>query len=399
MDRIRVLQIITRLVRRGASRHVVNLARGLDSSRFDVEILAGRAEPGEGSLWSEAEATGLKLHNVESLRRPIRPLADVAAYRAIRKVIEDGQFDVVHTHISKSGILGRLAARQVRVPLVVHTYHGAVSELVRPGMLAPVLLRVERRCADMTDICIAVSQRVAEQLADSGITGVSGCTVIPNGIDLNYYRLDKAGPRPTELRVDARVLGMVGSLTEEKGIERLLVAAKRLIGTYPALQVCIVGDGPLRGKLESRANELGIADRVLFMGVVEDVRPWMAAFDVLAMPSISEGMPLTLVEALSLECPIVATDVGGVREAVGDAAVLVSGSVDDLTDALSGALQTGRGGLPDSTRRAQAEKFALPLMTARTAQVYESATSAMAGLVPGAESPVQDASVRNRLRD
>lgn len=372
-ERIRVLQVITRLVRRGASRHVIDLARSLDPGRFEVEILAGRWEPYEGSLWEEAEATGLRLYRVESLQRAISPVADAKAFRAILKIMRRGNYDIVHTHISKSGLLGRLAARRVGVPVVVHTYHGMVGELDGAGPVPRVLRGCERCCARMTDGCIAISQRVSEQLAEARITSPGQCTVIHNGIDLEFYHRRAVGPRPAQLPACSPVIGTVGSLTREKGTEDLLQAAVTLCRDHPDLTVCIVGDGPLRGALEAQAQALGIAERVVFSGVVEDVRPWIGSFDVLVMPSRSEGMPLTLVETMALGCPIVATSVGGIREAVGDAALIVEGGDPvGLAEAVGRALADRALGC----RLAQAgieraQGFALAEMAAKTGAVYE----------------------------
>ena len=197
-----------------------------------------------------------------------------------------------------------------------------------------------------------------------------GYTVIHNGIDLERYRREEVGARPSPLPAGRRILGTVGSLTREKGTQDLLAAAAALRADgFPDLTVCVVGDEPLRGALEARA----LSEGVLFTGVVEDVRPWIAAFDVLAMPSRSEGMPLTLVEAMALGCPIVATEAGGVREAVGEVGVLVPrGDPTRLAAALRGVLddeparcRLRRDGM------ARAVGFALADMGRKTAEVYE----------------------------
>ncbi len=145
--KIRVLHIVTRLAVRGVPRHVLDMAKGLDSQRFAVEVLAGRSEPGEGDLSEEARGKGLILHQVPSLQRAVNPLADLNAYRAIARIIANGTYDIVHTHISKAGILGRMAAKQARVPIVLHTYHGLVDEIGRAAFNAGVFRRCERWAA------------------------------------------------------------------------------------------------------------------------------------------------------------------------------------------------------------------------------------------------------------
>lgn len=368
-----MLQVITRLVRRGASKHVVDLARSLDPDRFEVEILAGRGEPYEGSLWDEAEATGLQCHRVDSLQRRISPLADAKAFASIVRVMRRGRFDVVHTHISKSGLLGRLAARRAGVPVTVHTYHGVPGELVGRGVSPRVLRSCECRCARVTDGCIAISRGVATELETAGIARPGTCTVIRNGIDLEACRKASTGARPAQMP-PAPVIGTVGSLTPEKGTEVLLRAAAVLCRAHRDLRVCIVGDGPRREALESLARGLRIAERVTFAGVVDNALPWIAAFDVFVLPSRSEGMGLTLIEAMALGCPIVATEVGGVREAVGDAGLLVASHDPEELAAAVGRVLTGSG-----LRRRLVEAghsrsrgFTLAEMAARTGELYES---------------------------
>ena len=127
--KIRVLHVVTRWVRRGVPRHVLDIATHLNPDRFEVEVLAGRGDCWEGSLWEEAAEKGVTMHRVNSLQRPINPIKDVIAFCELYRRMRKGKHDVVHTHISKAGFLGRLAARCASVPVVVHTYHGCVAEL------------------------------------------------------------------------------------------------------------------------------------------------------------------------------------------------------------------------------------------------------------------------------
>ena len=117
------------MVMRGVPRHVLDLATHLDKERFEVEVLSGRGDVAEGSLWEEAADLGVVTHRLDALQRALNPIADLRAYRAILDHVMTGKYDVVHTHISKAGFLGRLAANRVGVPRIIHTYHGSISEL------------------------------------------------------------------------------------------------------------------------------------------------------------------------------------------------------------------------------------------------------------------------------
>jgi glycosyltransferase involved in cell wall biosynthesis len=370
--KIRVLQVITRLVTRGASRHVIDLARSLDPTKFEVEIAAGQSEAHERSVWDDAAATGLRCHRVEHLQREISPWADLQAFRELSQVIRRHPYDIVHTHISKSGLLGRFAARRSDVPVIAHTYHGMASEITGQGMRPAILRRCERACARFTDAKISISERIVERVAEAGISEADTIHVIHNGIDLTHFRPVSDTERPDALP-PGPVIGTVGSLTQEKSTIDLLRVAAKLAPQIDDLQICIVGDGALRQDLEQQAQILGIADRTLFTGAVDDVRPWLAVFDVFVLPSNSEGLPGALMEAMAMGCPVVATDVGGVSEVVGEAGMLAeAGDVDGIADHIRRLLSdsTVSEGLAATGQR-QAQKFSLAAMAAKTGALYE----------------------------
>ena len=316
MDRkIRVLQVVTRLVRRGVPRHVLDLAAGLDSNRFDVDVLAGSGSPDEGSRWEEARDRGLQVVHVPELFREVRPLSDIRAFRKIRNRIRSGAYQIVHTHISKAGILGRLAARSAGVPVVAHTYHGVVEETSDNSWRGHLFLRCERLAARNTDALIAVSHDTRRACLEHRIGSPTQYSVIHNGINLREFDGCPLGTLPPDL-AGKRLIGAVGSLTSEKGVEILLQALDRLATDYDDLHLCVLGDGPLRSILESAAASMQNGGRVSFHGNVEDVRPWLGAFELLVLPSYREGLPTVVIEAMAMSRPVVATRVGGVPEIV-----------------------------------------------------------------------------------
>ncbi|MED5415372.1 MAG: glycosyltransferase [Candidatus Latescibacterota bacterium] len=372
MGRTRVLHVITRLVTRGASRHVIDLARTLDPGRFEVEVAAGRGEAYERSIWDDTVAQGIRLHRIEHLQREISPFADLRAFSELCSVIRRGRYDVVHTHISKAGLIGRLATRVVRVPVTVHTYHGIANEIAGSG-LKPALLRAcERGCASLPDGKVSISQNVADHIGGAGILNSNEIRIIHNGIDLAHFSPTSSPPRPEALS-GGRIVGTVGSLTPEKSTADLLRAVAQLPPEMDDLLVCIVGDGALRAELDVEAQRLGIAERVVFAGAVEDVRPWLAAFDLFVLPSRSEGLPGALMEAMALGCPVIVSAVGGVPEVIGDAGVLVEpGDVAEFATQIS-RLLADRGAAVDLSEAGavQVQKFSLASMAAKTAALYE----------------------------
>lgn len=376
MKKIKVLQVVTRLVVGGAPRHVVQLARGLDPGRFEVELLAGREAPGESPIWQDVAALGLKATRIESLGRPVRPWQDAAAYRAIGRHLRAGGYDIVHTHISKAGLLGRLAARRAGVPAVLHTYHGVVGELRGGSLGSRLLRRAERVAAASADALVAVSAQAVDELLAVGIGRPEQYRVVGNAIDTEYFV-----PRPpsADLPVPAGhrpLVGVVGRLGPEKGVEVLIEAFAKLRRRWPQALLCIVGDGPERPALEALAGRLGLVDGVHFAGNIADVRPWLASMDAVVLPSRSEGLSASALEALALARPLVATDVGGIPAVVlhgqtgllvppGDATALAEGIGTLLADTAA-AREMGAAG-----RRLVAEQYSLPGMVAAIAALYE----------------------------
>ena len=377
MTRIRVLHVVTRLVQRGVPRHVLEMAAGLDSDRFDVEVLAGKGEENEGSLLEEARQRGITATYIPSLVRPIRPRSEASAYRAIARKIRGGRYHVVHTHISKAGILGRWAAARARTPLIVHTYHGRVEEVHDSTLRGRVLLGCERAAARRTDSIVAVSTSTAELCLEKGIGTADQYSVIHNGIDPARFtgdigRLDL----PAQLQGKA-IIGAIASLTSEKGIDVLLAAIPSLLREHPELHLVILGDGELRQPLHDLAGRLGLTDRVWFMGNVADVRPWVKVFQVMVIPSRREGLPTVLLEAMALGCPVVASAVGGIPELLlhGTTGLLVPpDDVEALTESTAALLTDGnrRSAFAVAALGRIRDDFTLDQSIAKLEQLYES---------------------------
>lgn len=373
----RVLQVVTRLAVRGVPRHVLSLAAGLDRSRFHVEILAGRSEPGEGELWDEADRLAIPTWRVPALQRQVNPVADLAAYAAISRRLREGRYDLVHTHISKAGILGRLAAVRARVPVVVHTYHGQVAELSGPSPAGLLFRACERIAASRTDRLVAVSQDTARACLAMGIGREDQYRVIHNGIDLSLFSDYEAPTEGYPGETGQPRLGAIGSLTGEKGFEVLLRAMPAIRARHPHTTLCIVGSGPLKARLLSQSLQLGLGGTIHFPGIVADVRPWLAGLAVLLVPSLREGLPMVVLEAMAMGIPVVASRVGGIPEVVVDGETGLLVEANDPTSLAAAALtlladperrrRMGRAG-----RQRVTERFGLETMSAHIADEYES---------------------------
>ena len=369
----RILQILTRLAVRGVPRHVLDLSAGLLARGHQVEIVAGRSEPGEGSLWEEASQRGIPATYLLALQRALSPTADAAAFLGLYRKIIRTRPDIVHTHISKAGVLGRLAARLAGVPVVVHTYHGQVEELEGSSLKSRLLRGGEKLAARRTDALIAVSGETAAGLQALGLGRAAQYRVIRNGIDLKYFDPDLASPSPAVS--GSPLLGVIASLTPEKGLDLLLKALGSLAPRYPQLRLCLVGDGPLRGELEAQARGLGLEARVYFAGNVADVRPYLRAFDLLVVPSRREGQGRVLIEAMAMGRPVVAAHVGGIPELIRhghNGWLVLPENPAALAQAIAALLDDPplRAALAQEGRRGAEHTFGLEHMVTQVEQLY-----------------------------
>ncbi len=322
MSRIKVLQVITRLIVGGAQETVMLVADMLDRKRFAVDVVSGPQTGPEGSLIEEVRARGVPLTIEPALVREINPAKDLLALVRLARFIRRGRYDIVHTNSSKAGILGRWAAWLARTPVIVHTVHGwghheRQNPLARRGYIL-----LEQLAQRITDRLVVVSPRNIEKgLADS-IASPEKYVTIRSGIELDRFR-QPARPREivrADLGIspDAVVVGTVTRLSPQKAPLDFVAAAARVVARRPDVHFVIVGDGPLRAEVEAQIAAHGLADRVHLAGLRRDVPDLLHSFDVFALTSLWEGLPRVLPQAMAAGLAIVATAVDGNVEAVED---------------------------------------------------------------------------------
>jgi glycosyltransferase involved in cell wall biosynthesis len=292
-----------------------------------------------------ADARGVEVVRIDELGREISPLRDLMATIRLARLIRRERPQILHTHTAKAGTVGRVAALLAgsrRPPIVVHTFHGHVLR----GYFGPVrslLFRLlERWLAAHTTALIAVSPQVRDDLVALGVAPRDRFVVIRLGIELDERVAPEQDGRDESRRYlgipgDRFAVGWIGRMTAVKRTDDVLIAFKRLRDGGVDAVLCMVGDGPDRPQLEQRAHELGIARDTLFLGYQEDVAQFYAAFDALVLPSSNEGTPVSVIEALAAERPVVATLVGGVPDVVRDGEdgfLVEAGATDELADRL-----------------------------------------------------------------
>ncbi|TMK71171.1 MAG: glycosyltransferase family 4 protein [Actinobacteria bacterium] len=324
--RTKILRVIARLNMGGPALHVAYLTAGLRERGYDTTLVAGTLARGEDSMAFVAEGLGVEVVSIPELGREISPLRDLFATIRLAGLIRRERPQILHTHTAKAGTVGRVAALlagRARPPIVVHTFHGHVLR----GYFGPVRSRffrfLERWLARHTTALVAVSPQVRDDLVALGVAAPEKFTVVRLGIELDERVGADANGREETRRYlgippDRFAVGWVGRMTPVKRTENVLDGFKRLRARGIDATLCLVGDGPDRAGLERRAHELGIVKDTLFLGYQEDVGPLYAAFDALVLPSGNEGTPVSVIEALAAETPVVATRVGGVPDVVRD---------------------------------------------------------------------------------
>lgn len=310
---VEILRLITRLNVGGPARHALLLTRGL-RPEYRTVLAAGRPGVNEGELLDpEVEVRRVPL--VRELSAP----TDVRALDAVRKLMIAQRPAIVHTHTAKAGSIGRLAAMSLRRrPLTVHTFHGHVLRgyFGRPTQRA--IVAAETWLAGHTDLLIAVSEEVRDELLALGVGDRHRFEVVPLGLDLeSFLRLNgRSGLLRERLQIDDRtpLLGIVGRLVPVKDHATML----RALALLPGVHLAVLGDGDQRDLLEALAHDLGVGKRVHFTGWWHDVPGAVSDLDVVVLSSRNEGTPVALIEASAGARPVVATDVGGVPSVVED---------------------------------------------------------------------------------
>jgi glycosyltransferase involved in cell wall biosynthesis len=311
---IRVLRVFSRLNVGGPSVHVILLTAGLAERGYTTRLVVGREAPWEGNCLDLAAERGVAVEMLEGLGREIRPLDDLRAFVGLLRIIRQFRPHVLHTHASKAGLLGRVAAVLGRVPVVVHTYHGHVLRGYFGRLRTLAFRGAERVLAAASDAVVAVSDSVRDDLLRLGVAPAAKVRVVPLGLDLEP--LSRGLPRgslrgESGASEDAPLVGIVGRLAPIKDVGVFLEAAAIVRRTRPAVRFAVVGDGEERASLEELARRLALDGVVHFHGWRRDMRPVYGDLDVVVNASRNEGTPVALLEALAAARPVVATEVGG----------------------------------------------------------------------------------------
>jgi glycosyltransferase involved in cell wall biosynthesis len=318
----------------GGPSHNVTLLSAYLSPEFETKLLVGKKDPTEKDATYIAEQLGLVPIEITEMRRSILPFNDILAYFKVKKIIKNYKPDIVHTHASKSGAIGRLAAKTCKVPLVVHTFHGHVFHSYFNHFMSNLIVHFERFLAKKTDAIIAISDSQRDELVNVyKIAPSSKVFTIPLGFNLDKFSTDqttkqiifrnKHGLDGTEFTI-----GIIGRIVPIKNHDMFLeVAAIVKQKTKKNVRFLIIGDGELRPQIEKKSVELGLSysyfitnpkakTDVLVTSWETEIDQVLAGLNMVLLTSNNEGTPVSLIEAQSARIPVVSTNVGGVEDVV-----------------------------------------------------------------------------------
>ncbi|MCZ6684056.1 MAG: glycosyltransferase family 4 protein [Planctomycetota bacterium] len=329
---MRIMHVITRLIVGGAQENTILSCEGLQAEGHEVHLLAGPTTGPEGSLVDRARAGKYHYEEIPELVRQVSPLRDRRAMTALRKRFAALQPDVVHTHSSKAGVLGRLAAHAAGVPAIVHTIHGMSFNRTQPWVTRAAYAAAERYCAKRCHAIVSVADAMTAHALSARIGRPDQYHTIRSGIVVADFDSDRQDPAVTRAqwgnRPDDVVVGTVARLFRNKGYEQLIEVIDRAVTAEPKLRFVWIGDGAHRPAYEAELSRRNLRERVTITGLLppNEMPRVLAAMDILAHTSQWEGLPRAAVQALLMQKPVVSFDIDGAPE------VVLPGQTGELAD-------------------------------------------------------------------
>ncbi|MFI5251802.1 MAG: glycosyltransferase family 4 protein [Bacteroidota bacterium] len=320
----RVLHIITLFSIGGATETVVSIANGLQLHGYNVCILTGPNIPSEGNMFDQAETSSLKVIIFPSIRRKINPIFDLIALFQLTRFINKGDYQIVHTHSSKAGIIGRLAARLAGIQCIIHTIHGLPFHEYQRTINRKLYIIIERFAARFTSKLIAVSHRIVADALKAKVGKADQYIVIRSGFDIENFKgaSGNTSQLKSALRIQSTdfVIGKISRLSRLKGHEDIIRLMPQLIAEFPKIKVLFVGDGEIRQELTELVKLLRLEESVIFAGMVSpgDIPNYLAIMDMVVHTSLHEGLARVIAQALFMGKPVISYNLDGSPEVIND---------------------------------------------------------------------------------
>lgn len=317
MLRLKVLHIHTLPVISGSGINTLLTMIGLSKNRYDVEFACA---PG-GPLADEVIEKGIKFHPIRNFVQRISIYDDLMALWELVWLIRQQRYDIIHTHNSKAGFIGRLAAGIAGVPIIVHTIHGFAFHEFEKVPRRRLFVWLERFAAKLADKLIVISEPLREWGLSLKIGKPEQYVTIYSGIEIDKFKVEVnvvEKKRQLGISPENKVIGVISKLWEGKGHRCILQAARNVIAKVPNVKFMFVGEGYLRKELEALTQQLGLGDYIIFTGFRTDIPQLTSIFDIAILASLFEGLGRVLLEAMALGKPVIATKVGGIVDVVDD---------------------------------------------------------------------------------
>ncbi|MFC1804920.1 glycosyltransferase [Candidatus Omnitrophota bacterium] len=369
MKKANILIIISTASVGGGEEHLLYLADRLDKDKYNLFF----ACPYEAEFSGELRKRGF---NPLVLRMKTKFKFKVLFQ--IKRFLRDNPIDIIHTHGHRLGFYGRLAAKLAKTPVIISTIHISLYRYPTANWIKWFYLLLDNLSLRLCNKIICVSHALAQELITKASLNPKKITVIQNGIDLDRFSsVQVADNLRKELELDSQpVIGAICRLAEHKGHQYLLRAVKELSVSFPHLVCLIVGEGPMRSRLEGLASQLGISGNCRFLGNRKDVPQLLALLEVLVLPSFSEGFPLILLEAMAMRKAIVATRIGGVTELIEDeknGLLVAPGDASAIARAVKGLLEAPqrREAIGGAGRNLVERDYKVEQMIVKTEGIYD----------------------------
>jgi glycosyltransferase involved in cell wall biosynthesis len=308
----------------GADENTLFTVQGLNKKKYDVDLIIG--EEFDKNILNKVKNNNFNIIKIKGLKGKLNFLYDPIILLKLIKLLKINHYDIVHTHTTKAGILGRIASRIAGVPVIIHGLHGSTFQAFNSGLLNWLLFLFERLTGRFTDAYISVSEVLSSKYIEKGIGEKEKYYTVYSGMKLDkFYNIKKNidyEKKQRELGINPRyfIIGNVARMEMRKGHKFLLDAFKKIIMERKdcPLKLLIIGEGEERGNLESYVRELNLEEKVIFTGYREDVEEFMALMDIFVLTSLREGLPRVLVQAAAVGIPLIAFNVDGVSEIIKD---------------------------------------------------------------------------------
>lgn len=310
---IKVCFTITKLELGGAQKVALYVAENLDKKTYDEFLITG-----SGGILDDEAAAKFKVYKLANFVREVSPLKDLAALWRIFRILRKEKPDIIHTHSSKAGILGRIAAKFAGIKVVVHTIHGYGFNETQRLPVKYMYVWIEKFCALLTDKLIAVANEDIQKGLKYKIAKKEKFALIRAGIDTAFYKNYIVNPdfRKTLDSSETKIIATIGPFKPQKNLGDFVKAAAKVCQSQNNVKFFIAGDGEGRPKLEKLISELNLRDKVILLGWRTDIADILYACDIFVMTSLWEGLPRTILEAMCCGKPVIANAVDGVKEII-----------------------------------------------------------------------------------